>query len=460
MNDSFSFTTPAESLRDDLLATAPKKPFLFVVMHCDRPTLGGGRYDLSGLDLVTIGRGERREATRAMQDKARHLALHLPASAISKSHAILFRDAEGWHIKDAGSRNGCYLNGRRIDHAPLADGDLIEIGCTLLRYRAALPAPPGYDGDLDSAHVSPENSKFVSLVPSVGANLAALARIAQTQIPTLLLGDTGTGKEVLANGIHQLSGQPGPFVAVNCGGLTPSLLESQLFGHVKGSFTGALRDEPGYVRSAERGTLFLDEIAELPLPGQAALLRVLQEHEVVPVGRTRPIRVNVRIVAATHQALEMRCLQGKFRSDLFARLSGYQHVLPPLRDRIEDIGLILADFLHRPELSSAGEIRLQMATARRLLAYTWPLNIRELYQMVTVAIALANGSPLQPSHLPSRIVDDPTEPGPDELEERIVSLLQKSDGNVTEVARLLGKTRAQIHRWMKRFDIDPDDYRR
>ena len=465
---SSSFTTPDEPLQERH-GLAPKKPFLFVVLHCDQPALGGARYELSGLDLLTIGRGERREACRGTADGVRCLTLRLPASAVSKSHARLFREGETWHIEDTGSRNGCYLNGKRIERARrLADGDLLEIGCTLLRYRAALTASPGHDGDLDSALVRPETPGLLSLVPSAAAELASLARIARTNVPTLLLGETGTGKEVLANGIHALSGRPGPFVAVNCGGLTASLLESQLFGHVKGAFTGALRDEPGYVRSADGGTLFLDEIGDLPLPAQAALLRVLQEREVVPVGKTRPTIVDVRVVAATHKALDTLCLRGDFRSDLFARLAGYQHALTPLRERIEDLGILLADLLQRPEIQGGREARLQVATGRRLLSYPWPLNIRELQQALTVAVALANGSPLLPSHLPSGVASAPppapskaTEPvGADEIVSRIVALLEKSRGNVTEVARSMGKTRMQIHRWMDRFGIDPQDYRR
>src|SRR5262249_24796529 len=155
--------------------------------------------------------------------------------------------------------------------------------------------------------------------------LAALARIASMPIPVLLLGESGTGKEVLARAVHTLSGRSGAFVAVNCGGLSASLIESQLFGHVKGSFTGAGRDEPGLVRAADRGTLFLDEIGDLPLAAQAALLRVLQEREVVPVGGARPVAVDLRVVAATHRPLEKMAAKGDFRADLLARLSGYRH---------------------------------------------------------------------------------------------------------------------------------------
>src|SRR5262249_43426020 len=162
-------------------------------------------------------------------------------------------------------------------------------------------------------------------------------------------------------GMHAISGRRGPFVAINCGALPPSLLESQLFGHVKGSFTGARRDELGFVRSAEGGTLFLDEIGDLPLPAQAALLRVLQDREVVPVGGTRPMRVDVRVIAATNKPLEALCLEGEFRTDLLARLTGYQHTLVPLRQRLEDFGLLVGDLLQRATLSGAKDVRLSVS---------------------------------------------------------------------------------------------------
>lgn len=462
-----TFTTTEDELPDEPLAPPRTHPFLFVVLHCDRPTLGGARYDLSGLDLVTIGRGSTREASRDGDGGAPRLALRLPSATVSKAHARLVRTGDGWSLEDLGSRNGCCVNGERVARAPIRDGDYIETGSVVLRYRAALRVPPASAGDLDTTSSAPEAPGLLSLVPAISADLGTLARIARLPISTLLLGETGTGKEVLAHGIHALSGRPGPFVAVHCGGLTLSLLGSQFFGHVKGSFTGAQRDEPGYFRSAEGGTLFLDEIGDLPLPGQAAILRALQEREVVPVGGTRPTVVDVRVIAATHKSLDSLCVRGEFRSDLLARLAGYQHTLPPLRERMEDLGLLIGDLLRRTAVPGATEARLSATAARRLLSHAWHLNIRELQQILTVSTALAEGGVVEVPHLPDSITKVPVKLGPeseappsaDDLREKLVSLLREHRGNVTSVARSMGKSRIQIHRWMQRFGVDPGDYR-
>ncbi|MDI3285857.1 sigma 54-interacting transcriptional regulator [Polyangium sp. 15x6] len=465
MNETF--TTTEDVPQNERLAPARPLPFLFVVLHNDNPTLGGARYSLLGIDEITIGRGSTREASRADEAGSRRLALRLPSSTVSRAHARLVRSHDEWLLEDLDSKNGCCVNGERVTRARIRDGDFVEIGSVVLRYRAALPAPPGFAEDFDSALRPPEASGFTTLVPAIAAGLGTLARIARLPISTLLLGETGTGKEVLAKGMHALSGRPGPRVAVNCGGLTSSLVESQLFGHVKGAFTGAQRDEPGFIRSADGGTLFLDEIGDLPLPAQAAILRVLQEREVVPVGGTRPTIVDVRVIAATHKSLDALCLRGEFRSDLLARIAGYQHMLPPLRERMEDVGLLISDLLRQMSVPGAMDARLSVTTGRRLLSHAWHLNIRELKQVLTLGVGLAERGVVEPLHLPEGVVKAPEKLGPeretpsstDELREQLISLLRKHRGNVTAVSRTLGKSRIHIHRWMAKYGIDPDDYR-
>ncbi|MDI1428791.1 sigma 54-interacting transcriptional regulator [Polyangium sorediatum] len=465
MNETF--TTTEDVPENELRAPARPLPFLFVVLHNDNPPLGGARYSLVGIDEITIGRGATRAASRVDEGGARRLVLRLPSSTVSRAHARLVRRKDEWLLEDLDSKNGCCVNGERVTRAPIRDGDFIEIGSVVLRYRAALPAPPGADDDVDSALRPPEASGLASLVPAVAAGLGTLVRIARLPISTLLLGETGTGKEVLARGIHALSGRPGPWVAVHCGGLTSSLVESQLFGHVKGAFTGAHRDEPGYIRSADGGTLFLDEIGDLPLPAQATLLRALQEREVVPVGGTRPTLVDVRVLAATHKSLDLLCLQGEFRSDLLARLAGYKHMLPPLRERIEDLGILIGDLLRHTNVPGAREARLSVTAGRRLLSHAWSLNIRELKQVLTVGVGLAERGVVELSHLPEGVVKAPAKLGPEkdvpssteELRAQLVSLLQTHRGNVTAVSRILGKSRIHIHRWMEKCGVDPNDYR-
>ncbi|AKT41581.1 sigma 54-interacting transcriptional regulator [Chondromyces crocatus] len=456
--------TTQEPAREERSARHLERPFLFVVLHGDRPTLGGARYSLWETDLVAIGRGPERAASRVHEGGTRRLEVRLPDAAISKTQARLIRRGGGWAFEDAGSKNGSFINGRRVGNTTLQDGDFIELGNVVLRYRAGLPASPSSASDLDLQGA--EIGGFSTLVPQLADDLDALTRIARAPVPVLLLGESGTGKEVLAAGLHAHAGRPGPLVAVNCGALTASLLESQLFGHLKGAFTGAIRDEPGYVRRANGGTLFLDEVGDLPLPAQATLLRVLEEGEVVPIGGTTPIKVDLRVVAATHRPLDKMAIQGEFRVDLLARLSGHRHTLKPLRQRIEDMGLLVGALLQRSKVRGASESGFTVDAAKWLLSHPWPLNIRELSQALGVAAALAEERLIQRAHLSDRGQEEP-EPDaemnrmtPDDpLRGRIMALLEKNRGNVSDVARDLGKSRVQIYRWMQKLSIDIEDYR-
>jgi DNA-binding NtrC family response regulator len=260
-------------------------------------------------------------------------------------------------------------------------------------------------------------------------------------------------------------------VAFNSGGLSPSLLESQLFGHTRGAFSGATRDELGLVRAADGGTLFLDEIGDMPAAAQVALLRVLQESEVLPLGCARPSRVDVRIIAATHRPLHQLSASGTFRPDLLARLHGHLHALPALRHRREDLGILLADLLS--SLDREQRIRrLAPDAARALLAHSWPLNVRQLGHALARAAVLVEDGVLRARHLetePFELASDAgsSDPGQgplfsaddEQLRTRLLGLLSSEHGNVAEVARAMGKARMQVQRWMKRFGIDPAAYR-
>lgn len=455
--------TTEEPALEERGAYAAAHSFLFVVLHCDQPALGGARFCLSELDSVDIGRGPTRAASRHSEGGTRRLELRLPGTTISKTQARLIRSGAAWTFEDAGSRNGSYLNGKRVARAALKDGDFIELGSVFLRYRVGLSASPAAATDLDLP--TPQTPGMHTLVPPLADELSSLARIARVPIPVLLLGESGTGKEVLAQQLHALSGRAGPLVAVNCGAFTASLLESQLFGHLKGAFTGAVRDEPGYVRRADGGTLFLDEVGDLPPPAQAALLRVLEAREVAPVGGTVPQKVDLRIVAATHKPIEKMVLRGEFRIDLLARLSGHQHTLTPLRERLEDLGSLVGALLRSSEVPGASALGFSMQAGRWLLSQRWALNIRELSQVLRVAAALTEGTLIERAHLQDRsmgFVPSPQEEGlakPEELRDRLVALLDKHNGNISYVARDMGKARAQIHRWMQKLSIDVDAYR-
>jgi hypothetical protein len=428
------------------------RPHLFLAIEADRPFAGGARYALSGVDEVILGRGDARGAWRA------------PGKWMSSTHARLLCIRGAWVLEDAGSRNGTYVDGERVQRRGLVDGDAFEAGHSIFLLRHALPTPPGTKDDLDTSELAALPAGLRTLVPSLAPRHGELERIARSEVPILLLGETGTGKEVFARAVHALSGRKGAFVAVNCGSLSPALVEGLLFGHIRGSFSGATRDELGFVRAADGGTLFLDEIGDFPAAAQPSLLRVLQEREVVPVGTSKPVPVELRVVAATHRDLDALVAQGTFRRDLLTRLDGFRQALPPLRDRIEDLGLIASDLLARRATGVA--VSFTSAAARALVEHAWSGNVRELDQVIARAVVLAAGQPIDPSQLalPPQAGPSPHDRPLDEadakLRAELDAALTRHAGNVTEVARAMGKARMQIQRWMKRFAIDPEVYRR
>ena len=290
-----------------LLEASPSDPLrshLFVVLECDRLWAGSTRHELTGIDEVLIGRGENRRATREVHGGRARLCLTVPGRSMSRVHTRLVRRGADWVLDDAGSTNGSFVNGQRVTTAAVYDGDCIELGHTLFAVRTALHTPRTTPEDVDSLEARPILGYLNTVLPTLASAYGELATIAHTLVPIVLVGRTGTGKEVLARAIHDASARSGPFVAVNCGALSPNLIESQLFGHVRGAFSGAVGSELGFVRSADHGTLLLDEIDELPTSAQTALLRVLQESEVVPVGNARPVSVDLRVISATHEPLE------------------------------------------------------------------------------------------------------------------------------------------------------------
>ncbi len=309
--------------------------------------------------------------------------------------------------------------------------------------------------------------------------------VAPTDSTVLLSGESGTGKEVLARYIHGLSARSeGPFFSINCGALPESLLESELFGHVKGSFTGAVKDKEGLLVAARGGTFFLDEIAEMSPATQVRLLRALQEREVIPVGATEPVLVDVRIIAASNRDLEEEIRKGEFRSDLYYRLNVIALHLPPLRDRREDIPLLADHFLSRAEerLSAgkgaeAGEggketgegadrvPALSDEAMNVLMAYDWPGNVRELENALERAVVVSEGSEILPEHLPERvleaprprIVDEGPPPNPPmEVIERayIEWVLRAEGGNKSRAAEVLGIDPSTLYRKLNRYGLN------
>src|SRR5207244_2781439 len=316
---------------------APGQPHLFLALRCDSPTEPGARFCLQGADVVTIGRADSLSMERREEDGAAVVGIGIPDPRLSSTHARLQSVLGNWVVQDAGSKNGTWVDGRRVNSATLVDGALVEVGHSFLLYREALPAAgPAF---ADARELHPPAERLATLSPLLEAELDRLVLMAHSRVSILVRGETGTGKEVIASAIHQLSGRPGRFVAVNCGALAENLVESELFGYRKGAFSGATEDRPGLVRSSDRGTLLLDEIGDLPLSAQAALLRVLQAEEVLAVGAAHPVEGDLRGVAATHEDLGVLASQERFRADLLARLSGFTLDLPPVRERREDLGV-------------------------------------------------------------------------------------------------------------------------
>ncbi len=302
-----------------------------------------------------------------------------------------------------------------------------------------------------------------------------LARVAQTVHPVLILGESGTGKELIARAIHANGpGASKPFVPVDCGSLAPTLIESELFGHVKGAFTGAHRPNDGLLVAAGSGTVFLDEIAELPLDLQAKLLRALQEKEVRPLGGNHSVPIRARILAATHQDLTAMVDQGRFRRDLYYRLNVVKLTLPPLRERKEDIPLLAAHFLERNSLEMRRPFRLSAETLSFLMEYAWPGNVRELSNAIDRACNLSSGEVIEMGEMSTSIRDawmqtnvkrrEQPENGVEtvavvtlaELEKRaILTTLEQVRGDKLLAARLLNIGKTTLYRKLKEYGGTP-----
>jgi len=311
---------------------------------------------------------------------------------------------------------------------------------------------------------TPESGKqgfqgLLSRSPAMQAVFQIIQNAAETEATVLVRGESGSGKELVAKAIHDLSARRNaPFLAINCAALSSSLLDSELFGHVRGAFTGAVKDHSGLFQRAHGGTLFLDEVAELPLELQAKLLRVIQERNYIPVGGDRSIDVDVRIVAATHRSLREEVKMGRFREDLMYRLRVVPIFIPPLRERREDISLLIWHFIQQHNAANFRQIeKIDPQAMRTLLDYAWPGNIRELHNVVEYAFAVGRGTTLRCSELPPEfreprtVEQQPVQNSPLSADEESVAIrqaLEQSNGKVTLAARSLGMSRATF--WRKR----------
>ncbi len=297
--------------------------------------------------------------------------------------------------------------------------------------------------------------------------LATAEQVAGTGVSVLISGQSGTGKELLAQAIHQASARNNsPFVAINCSALPEPLLESELFGHVRGAFSGAVSDHQGLLRAADGGTLFLDEIGDMPLPLQAKLLRVLQDGQVRPVGSTQHFRVDVRILSATHRDLDLAMEEGHFRQDLYYRLNVVNLHIPALTERAEDIPLLIKHFLlHIAQESGGGAKRFSPDAMEQLVSANWPGNVRQLENFVQQLVALTPGTVIGAAHVRQALSED----GPYILSfsearrqfeyEYLTRMLRLTNGNVSQAARLAQRNRTDFYKLLQRHAIKPEQFK-
>jgi two-component system response regulator HydG len=318
----------------------------------------------------------------------------------------------------------------------------------------------------EATHLPAVDGLFVGQSPAMKRVVDLVSRVARHEASVLIHGETGTGKELVARSLHAASGRSGPFVAINCAAVPANLLESELFGHVRGAFTDAKAPRRGLLLEASGGTLFLDEIGEMPLEMQAKLLRALQERTVRPIGSSSEIDFDARIVAATHRNLEVEIEKQRFREDLFYRINVVKLDVPPLRERGAD-ALQLADFFLRRLAERAGRQRLTLSpqAAERILSYNWPGNVRELENAMERAMALARYEQISLQDLPDRVrahradtfaltIDDPLEiVSLDEIERRyIYRVIKLLGGNKARAAEVLGLDRRTLYRRLERYE--------
>jgi DNA-binding NtrC family response regulator len=385
----------------------------------------------------------------------------------SRHHFEIQYTERGHLLVDLNSTNGTFLDGRRIERAYLSSGSQIRAGSSVITF-----AP------IDE-EVTIEPDREGELCGMVGGSVkmrqifGLIKKIAPMDVSVIVQGETGTGKELVARAIHELSMRSrGPLVVLDCGAIPPNLIESELFGHEKGAFTGAVNSRPGAFERANGGTIFLDELGELRLDLQPKLLRVLENREVRRVGGNDVIEIDCRVIAATNRDLVKEIAAGNFREDLFFRLSVIQIQLPALRQRRDDIPNILKRALAEPSIVERhGRKRFSPEALGLLMAYPWPGNVRELMNVLSHVLTFSEGEEILPAHLPPRVrgqdrqgplpfnehlsFKDAKEQLLENFErEYITSVLARCEGNLSRAARESGLHRKSIERLVKKYQLD------
>jgi DNA-binding NtrC family response regulator len=404
-----------------------------------------GGYHIGSASNIRIGRDRRN-------------AIILPHTTVSRHHANLVRQGRRYLLMDSSS-NGTFVHSKRVEKTVLDPGDGFTIGPFLLRLAENEEEVSSWVRPTDKVGLEQSGHPGTGLVGSsteMTKLFEMLKKVAAVGATALIVGETGTGKELVARAVHDLSDRrSAPFVAINCGAISPDLVESELFGHVAGAFTGAAGDRKGAFEQAHTGTLFLDEIGELTPALQPKLLRVLESGEVRRVGAQEHINVDVRVVAATHRDLKSEADRGNFRFDLLYRLHVLPLLVPPLRSRVGDIPGLTAHFLH-------GRGSLTGKAVERLKKHNWPGNVRELKNVLERAQILTGGGEIGPEHL---VFLEEAGPGPGDQADRLpqtfedleklfyTRAMEKSEGNIRAAARSLGIPKSTLYDRLKKYGL-------
>jgi two-component system, NtrC family, response regulator AtoC len=378
--------------------------------------------------------------------------LQLVHRKISRRHALVHGGGSAGRdvvVEDLGSTNGIFVAGRRLASGAVAElriGDSFRVGPFTVLVAETEPR--------ETASRGAGPSRMAVLDPTPRGVPAAVMRFAESAISVVIQGETGTGKEVLARTIHELSRRTGPFLGINVAALSDALLESELFGYERGAFTGAAHGKPGLLESAHGGTVFLDEIGEMKPALQAKLLRAIEAREVYRVGGVVPVALDVRFLAATHRNLDAEVAAGRFRQDLMYRLDGVTLHIAPLRARRGAIAELARTFLAEAAAKAGRPMpRFSVDAVAKLSRYSWPGNVRELRAVIERALLLCDGDELDPSAI---LIDAAV---PLDTPESFADLAHHHHGNVSAIARALGTSRSQVHRLALRFGVALDRLR-
>ncbi len=403
-------------------------------------------------------------APRSRIGRSAECEIRIDHPSVSRHHAEISREGETYTLRDFESTNGTSLNGARVEHARLSPGDVLRVGDCI---GIALNVTSGGDCR-DFGTLAP--GLFGG--PTTAAALRDAKQAAPSDVPIVIVGETGTGKERIARAIHHWSGRTGPFVAVNCSTVPAPLAEAELFGHQRGAFTGAERAREGLFQTASNGTLFLDEIPDLPLAVQAKLLRAVELGEVMPLGGTAGTKLNVRVLAASQESLETLVQAQRFRPDLAARLAGFVVEAPPLRERRDEIAAL---FLHFVEAhAKEKKPRVGPALLEWLCLREWPGNVRELELMARKLLALHGAEPeLRLAHAEALTEGPRSSKAPaadaaastrigfrdrreDDLH-RLRRALEQTKGNLTAAAASIGISRRRAYRLLESDKSEPSE---